>query len=388
MGSVTSPRQARNAVVAIMLSVVASLAAVPTADAYVYWSNQGTATIGRANLDGTGANQGFVSSVGNPHGLTVDGAHMYWANFGAPAYIARANLNGTARNVSFIPTNAGPRDVEIDGNYVYWANGATYIGRAKLDGTAVQNDFINAGTPRAIAVDGSHIWWTNTDVGAIGRANLGGSGVNPAYIPVPDSPSGLYGLAVNTTHVYWSDQGGDRIGRANVDSTGVVANFIAGLSDPRGLDLDGAHLYWANGGTDSIGRANIDGTSPDVNFISGASGPWGVAVDALPLPPPPVEQPPSEFSFGKVKKNKRQGTAKLTVNVTAPGTLDLAGKGIKPASKEAPAAGTVKLTIRANGNKKAKLNDKGKTTVKPEVTYTPTGGTPSTEDKKIKLVKR
>jgi hypothetical protein len=95
-----------------------------------------------------------------------------------------------------------------------------------------------------------------------------------------------------------------------------------------------------------------------------------------------------DFTLGKVKKNKRKGTAKLTVNVTAPGTLDLAGKGIKPASKEALAAGKVKLTIKAKGNKKAKLNDKGKTQVKPEVTYTPTGGTPNTEDKKIKLVKR
>ena len=89
-----------------------------------------------------------------------------------------------------------------------------------------------------------------------------------------------------------------------------------------------------------------------------------------------------------MKKNKRKGTAKLTVNITGPGELELAGKGIKPASEQAPAAGTVKLSIKAKGNKQAKLNDKGKATVKPEVTYTPTGGTPSTEDKKIKLVKR
>jgi hypothetical protein len=80
--------------------------------------------------------------------------------------------------------------------------------------------------------------------------------------------------------------------------------------------------------------------------------------------------------------------AKLSVNVPGPGTLNLAGNGLKPQSKQAPAAGTVKLKIKATGKKKAKLNKKGKTKVKPAVTYTPTGGSAKTKSTKVKLVKK
>ena len=41
---------------------------------------------------------------------------------------------------------------------------------------------------------------------------------------------------------------------------------------------------------------------------------------------------------------------------------------------------------QAQGQAKKKLNDKGKAKVKAEVTFTPDGGSPNTEDKKIKLV--
>ncbi len=95
-----------------------------------------------------------------------------------------------------------------------------------------------------------------------------------------------------------------------------------------------------------------------------------------------------DFTLGKVEKNKKKGTAKLTVEVPGPGTLDLAGTSLKPISKEASAAGDVKLKIKATGKKKKKLNKKGKTKVKPEVTFTPTGGDSKTKETKVKLVKK
>jgi hypothetical protein len=95
------------------------------------------------------------------------------------------------------------------------------------------------------------------------------------------------------------------------------------------------------------------------------------------------------FSFGKVKRNKEKGTAKLPVNVPGPGELDLAKtKKVKPAGTRVPAEGEVKLAIKPKGKAKKKLNKKGKARVRAEVTLTPDGGEPNTEDKKIKLVKR
>jgi len=100
------------------------------------------------------------------------------------------------------------------------------------------------------------------------------------------------------------------------------------------------------------------------------------------------------FTLGKAKLNKKKGTATLTATVPNPGELTGSGNGVKVASvagavtsKTVTAPGAVKLTIRAKGKKKATLNETGKVKVKPKITYTPTGGDPSTQSKKLKLKK-
>jgi hypothetical protein len=57
-------------------------------------------------------------------------------------------------------------------------------------------------------------------------------------------------------------------------------------------------------------------------------------------------------------------------------------------SKTVSAPGVVKLKIRAKGKQKAILNETGKVKVKPKITYTPTGGDPSTQSIKVKLKKK
>jgi lysophospholipase L1-like esterase len=106
-------------------------------------------------------------------------------------------------------------------------------------------------------------------------------------------------------------------------------------------------------------------------------------------PEPPALPPSNEFSFGKVKKNKRKGTAKLTVKVAGPGELQLAkNTKVKGKDKEADAAGKEKLPIKPRRKAKKRLAAKGKAKVKAEVTYTPDGGEPNTQSKRLKLVKR
>jgi hypothetical protein len=39
---------------------------------HIYWTNTYTGTIGRANLDGTDANQSFVNAPFSPFGVAVD----------------------------------------------------------------------------------------------------------------------------------------------------------------------------------------------------------------------------------------------------------------------------------------------------------------------------
>src|SRR5262249_57127554 len=77
----------------------------------VYWTDGVPGTIGRANIDGTGATQNLIGGGSQPYGVAVDAAHIYWTNVlntstGAGT-IGRANLDGTGVNQNFI-TSAKP----------------------------------------------------------------------------------------------------------------------------------------------------------------------------------------------------------------------------------------------------------------------------------------
>jgi hypothetical protein len=104
-------------------------------------------------------------------------------------------------------------------------------------------------------------------------------------------------------------------------------------------------------------------------------------------------KPTNAFTLGPISRNKKKGTATLTVNVPNPGELTGSGKGVQVAgaaliSKTVTAPGKVKLTIKAKGKKKTTLNETGKVKLKPKITYTPTGGDPSTQSRKLKLKKK
>jgi hypothetical protein len=100
------------------------------------------------------------------------------------------------------------------------------------------------------------------------------------------------------------------------------------------------------------------------------------------------------FTVNAITRNKKKGTAMLTVTVPFAGELTGAGKGIKVAnaavsSMTVVAPGSVRLLIKARGRKKKKkLNSTGEVKVKPKITYTPTGGEPATKPVKFKLIKK
>jgi len=127
------------------------------------------------------------------------------------------------------------------------------------------------------------------------------------------------------------------------------------------------------------------------NLADGESGAFGSAPDRR-LNVSAVVAPSNTFTLGEAKRNKKKGTATLTVDVPNPGELALSGNGVKTAGAVAAttvtAPGAVELLVRAKGKKKRKLNETGKVKVKPTITYTPTGGDPSTQSTKLKLKKR
>jgi plastocyanin len=97
----------------------------------------------------------------------------------------------------------------------------------------------------------------------------------------------------------------------------------------------------------------------------------------------------NSFSFGGAKKNKKRGTAKLTVSVPGPGDVRVAEtKKVKGTNARAEAAGEVVLSIRPTDKTKEKLGEGGSAKVQVQVTYTPDGGVANTQTETLKLIKR
>jgi hypothetical protein len=103
--------------------------------------------------------------------------------------------------------------------------------------------------------------------------------------------------------------------------------------------------------------------------------------------------PDNTFQLARTTRNKKKGTATLSFNLPNSGDLSGSGNGAKVASagahssKSVP-AGLATLLVRAKGKKKRKLNETGKVKLNVAVTYTPTGGDPNTQSRKLKLKKR
>ena len=406
----------RRAVLLLAALLVAFLAVAPRADAFVFWTKLGG--IGRANLDGTGVDQSFITLKGGrtvANGVAVDASHVYWSHYTIGATtgaIGRANLDGTKVDGTFIP-DAGrhPGGVAVDDAHIYWANAETTnspqlnggsIGRANLDGSGVDQQFIPGGSPfgvseaRGPAVNASHIYWSETTA-TIGRANLDGTGIEDSFIEFPGGePTIPLAVAVDSDHVYWANLGegagptaDGTIGRASIDGTGVERGFLTGVGTPTGVAVDDAHIYWThlgqgNPSNGTIGRASIDGTGVERGFITGVGTPSALAVDSS-----------NDFSFGQVKKDESTGTATLTVKIAeGPGKLRLAKsetlKADKEGIKRVGAPPRTKLAIRPKGKARKRLNKKGKATVKVRVTYSPAGGSPKHKQrvKTITLVER
>lgn len=252
-----------------------------------------------------------------------------------------------------------------DGNLWFADNafsGTPAIGRINPSTQAI-TEFsagLNAGSsPFGIAAgsDGN-LWFADQGTtGAIGRATPAGTitefsaGLNPGSGPfwIVAGPDG---------NLWFTDRGSTRaIGRIDPD-TQAITEFSAGLTPGAGMigiaaGPDGA--LWFPERNDppalpAIGRASTAGAStefsnglnpgsgprlitagPDGNMWFTDNGDTTAAIGRIGTAPPPS----SSFAFGKLRRNKRRGTATLTVEVPGPGTLALSGRGLVQESASA-----------------------------------------------------
>lgn len=357
------------------------------ADAFVYWGAQGfgggpDSAVGRANTDGSNPAPKFLAATG-PCGVAVNSTHIYWASRSVQA-IFRANLDGTGTQMIYGGA-AQPCGIAVDSTHVYWANfnggTGTTIGRAALDGSSPVDNYISgADDPCGVAVDATHVYWANSTLGTIGRA----AKANPAapdqnFITGASEPCGV---AVNAAHVYWANAFiTSGIGRATIAGGDVNQQFFP-ADNPCGVAVDSTHAYWANrGATNAIGRVGLDGSGLTQSLTPVAQNTCGVAAD--------VGRRTLEIGLGKLKRNRKRGLAFLSVTIPSPGSVTLArGGGLRAASEQAAAAGTVEVLLKPLPGPKRKLRKRGKLAVTANLTFTPLSGETLTKSAGVKLLQK
>ena len=399
----------------IPLALAFSLLFAASAHAYVYWGDFQGGTIGRANLDGTDVEDGFIQAGGHPLAVAVTSSHIYWANEAAGT-IGRANIDGTAVEPSFITGINKPWGVVVSPTAIFWPSlGGHEIGRANLDGTGKNLGLVTGvGSPCSIAIDSGHVYWGDAELTAfIGRASLTGSSPEREWVNL-----GTYvpcGMATNSANVFFADTGSfasaHEIGRVNINGTGLDKSMIGEAEGPCGLTVFGSKLYWANHGNDTIGVANTDATGVDESLVqTGGNEICGIAVDSLSSPrsppsptptgevpapgagasPPPTPPPgppaPGTIRLRKLKADPKHGTAQLEVTVNEAGVVSLSGKGLVAAKVTARAAGPVTVKVRPTKGEATVLEQDGRLATKLTATFVPAdGGTKASLSKPLTL---
>ncbi|HEV7399053.1 MAG TPA: hypothetical protein VGN84_02165 [Solirubrobacterales bacterium] len=237
--------------------------------AHIYWTNAGSSFrgIGRADLDGNVASveQEFVAdSAVLPQGVAVDGTHVYWTRGNNGSSIGRADLDGTSPEFGFLTGLSNPRGIAIDGSNLYWTDtGTGSIGRAKLNGgasaTGVEGEFVTGiANAEGLATDASHLYWPNhpsgrgTDLYSYQAStqtltDLTSDPTDPAGAEV----EGVLGTSEDGSYIYFVANG--------ILAPGASAGNCQG---PLGGASGICNLYLLHGGTTSfIARLDAGGGS-------------------------------------------------------------------------------------------------------------------------------
>jgi hypothetical protein len=176
---------------------------------------------------------------------------------------------------------------------------------------------------------------------------------------------------------------------------GTENSFPSSLPVQAG-DFLGLHTANASGGQMNgcvFPAAEVAWESPG-NLSDGQSAPFTADPPGFRVNVSASLLPANEFSFGETKRNKKKGTATLTVTFPNPGVLLISGAKQLGATKAGPNStrqiagpGEVQIGLRATGKKRKALDNNGRVKIPLRFTFTPPGGDPLTKPKGLKLRK-
>ncbi len=250
--------------------------------AKIYWTNGDK--IQRADSDGSNVED--LVTFGSPRSLALDvlEGKIYWSDQDT-RWIWRANLDGSETKAVVTSRLIRPVAIALDltRGQIYWTDaGSNKIQRANLDGSRVET-LVSIGlhSPEGLAldVDAGKVYWSDYGTNKIQRANLDGSHVEDLVTTGLKIPGEL-ALDLGAGRIYWTDYGTDKIQRADLDGSNVEDVVTTGLRIAKGLALDvaGGKIYWTDSGTDKIQRADLDGSNVETLVNRPSDSPTGLAL--------------------------------------------------------------------------------------------------------------
>lgn len=243
-------------------------------------------TIGRAALDGSGLNTSLVTANADVNAVAVHGDYLYWST---STSIGRAKLDGSSSQPTFITGLTDVTDIAVTDAYIFWIRSTgspAYVGRANVDGTAVNQTWFSASsvTLKRLAASGSDVYIAsgNINAGFVGavfeRVSASDpSSVTPLAYGTTSSVDGDF--ATDGTYLYLTGMtyggGAEAIGRMALSTAATVPPTVlvnaAGDGAHWGIAADTQYLYWVAAdyvhNTNAIARANLDGTGVNTTWL-------------------------------------------------------------------------------------------------------------------------
>jgi hypothetical protein len=374
--------------------------AAPSASAYIYLAGPispevaetrgpGPSVIERMTLDGSGVQPDFINGprLESAGQLRVYGDRLYFADSSAGDCVVKsAALDGTdVQTLDWVqsrPCGSGI-SIAVAGGYAYWTPGGAFapgtIGRVNVDPPYnAQPDFIQLPPPsyqtESLVTDGEWLYWIDDARGAVGRARLDGSDLEPSLFELPGGGGVL--LGVEQGYLYWrSGKIGEAgvIGRAHADGSDFDPHFLTGVAAADGA-LTSEWLYYT-GSVCSTGCIDVDGSVSRVALEPGATpqplaslGPGvgeAIAVDSLGDPFPAV----------RIKKH-RDGTATALLSTSGAEKLSVRGKRIVHTRAKQLRAKVAGVAIRPRRGARRELRHRGAARVTVRLVYRANSGMP------------
>jgi hypothetical protein len=184
----------------------------------VYWTNDTSRTVGKAQIGTTNTSADFVTEPRSPAGIAVDDTSVYWT-ISEPRGTVRTRAIDGDSTIDIASEQNNPTDIVVDGANVYWTNRGTMgTGDGTGDGTVMSAPVTggsftqlasNQSAPGSIAVYGGHVYWTNMAGGTVMKLPINGG----TAIPIASNQDKPHDIAVDESNVYWTNDGNHRVMR-------------------------------------------------------------------------------------------------------------------------------------------------------------------------------